>query len=309
MLIIDDLLFWLPLKGIVGIAGQIQKLTDEEVSQEYYQPKIDNTIVNNNHMKALYLYAITKQAAQITLPSQGIEFGNVPEKIAFQDLIAIVSAIDITKMNKKEIEERLKTDLAWTKKNVYLHHQVIQEIGENHPVIPMKFATILKEKDLHRILEDNYGKFKNLLQKLADKEEWGLKVYLDYEKTKDKFLTKDLADDKVPSGHDWYWEKKKEESASRRVEERLEKTLEKTINETVFDLENMAVKVSYSDPLPQALTGREEIMVLNGSFLLDKQKVPKFQKLAKKIDSKIKKNGFIVEISGPWPPYNFVEQS
>jgi hypothetical protein len=53
-------------------------------------------------------------------------------------------------------------------------------------------------------------------------------------------------------------------------------------------------------------TGRREEMVLHIGFLLAQPKQGPFQELAGELAEQLQREGLVLEITGPWPPYNFV---
>ena len=67
-------------------------------------------------------------------------------------------------------------------KNIRRHHDVIAEAYKHSAVIPMKFGTIFKTKRIWKMLKNIMESLKELLAQLADKQEWGMKIYLEHEK-------------------------------------------------------------------------------------------------------------------------------
>ena len=58
--------------------------------------------------------------------------------------------------------------------------------------------------------------------------------------------------------------------------------------------------------LPKELTGREDTMILNATFLVNKLRVNEFKDAADNLQKKDANSGFFVEINGPWPPFSFI---
>jgi len=54
------------------------------------------------------------------------------------------------------------------------------------------------------------------------------------------------------------------------------------------------------------VTGRPEEMILNGAYLVADEKLADFQAELASLQDEYGDLGFSYEMTGPWPPYNFV---
>ena len=261
-------------------------------------------------MKGLYLYCIRAHGATNSVKMKGIDSGEEIMAVPFKDIEALVSGIDLSRFNGKEIEDKMKEDLKWTEKNVRCHHGVIAETYRHSAVIPMKFGTVFKtKKSLAEMLKTHYGKFKRLLAKLGNKQEWGVKIYLEHEKfveflKQENREVKKLEKEKLamPEGRRWYAEKKIEKSIAAQFEEEVENQLQAVINR----LENFCEQVVLCDFLPKEAAADED-NIFNAACLIDKNKLDDFKKLLQEIRKEYEKIGGALVTTGPWPPYNFVQ--
>ena len=64
-----------------------------------------------------------------------------------------------------------------------------------------------------------------------------------------------------------------------------------------------------NQPQQGELTGREEPMLLNGAYLVDDDAVDRFRAVVDAVDAECRERGWEVELTGPWPPYHFVEEA
>jgi hypothetical protein len=55
--------------------------------------------------------------------------------------------------------------------------------------------------------------------------------------------------------------------------------------------------------------GREAEMLLNGAYLVEAERVGEFSQSVSQLQARWSPRGFAVELTGPWPPYNFVTES
>jgi len=60
-----------------------------------------------------------------------------------------------------------------------------------------------------------------------------------------------------------------------------------------------------NQPQDAVLSGRTEQMLLNGAYLVGRTDQARFLELVGEIADNSSTKGLSVEVSGPWPPYNF----
>lgn len=263
-------------------------------------------------MKGLYLYCIRACGANNgKIKMKGIDSDEEIRAIPFKDIEACVSEIDLSRFKGKEIEDKLKEDPKWTEKNIRRHHDVIAEAYKNSVVIPMKFGTIFKtKKSLAEMLKTHYRKFKRLLAKLSNKQEWGVKVYLELEKfveflKQENKEVKKLEKEKlaISEGRRWYADKKVEERLAAQFEEEVENQLQAIVKR----LEDCCEQIVFCDLLPQEAMAAGKDNIFNAACLIDDNKLDYFKKLSQKMQKEYDQIGATLVTTGPWPPYNFVQ--
>ncbi len=267
-------------------------------------------------MKGFYIYCIRwgiDSAAETSFRvSSGVEFGGKISAVPFKDIEAVVSDINLSQFNEKKIENKLQEDQKWTEKNIRCHHDVIAKVYEASTVIPMKFGTIFKtKKSLETMLKKHYRKFKRLLADIGGKQEWGVKIYLEYEKfveflKKENEEVKKLEEEKstMPEGMQWYADKKIDELIAEESEEEIEKQLERIAKK----LEDCCEQIALCDLLPKEVTtGMNKDNVFNAACLVDNNKLEDFKRLLQELEKEYSQIGGVLIATGPWPPYNFVQ--
>lgn len=239
----------------------------------------------------------------------GIQQGTEVYAVAFKDIEAVVSEVDLRQFGEKEILEKLKQDTKWTERSVKLHHNIIVKASDGEIVIPLKFGTLFRtRKNLESMLKEHCRKLKMLLGQLKDKEEYGVKVYVNRQKFIEELGEEDLEikqfkkrKSKASEGMKWYVDRKIDEVIHKKFGDAVEKYLSNIVQE----LEWQAEKVAINEPTLGEPTGRE--MVLSGACLVKKEATASFKGNLEKFFEDLGEIGFTVEITGPWPPYNFVE--
>lgn len=236
-----------------------------------------------------------------------------------KDIEAVLTEVNSKEFEPQKVKAKLEKDLKWTEEKIRNHQAVIEEAMKASTVIPFKFLTLYStKKRVKKILEEKYHEFRELLDKLRGKEEWGLKVYvIDKEKLAGAIKKGDKEIVKMekeivekPEGVRYFLEKKIEG----KIREKFDEKLNSYIKE-IFDILGRfsAEKPVVNKLLPVELTGgskdlsRKE-MIFNVSYLVLKEKVEEFQKTIKRIHHHVYfPKGLWLEYSGPWPPYNFVQ--
>src|SRR5690242_17428701 len=117
-----------------------------------------------------YVYCIIRSDRQREFGAIGIGGGQRVYTVAFHDLAAVVSDTPIVIYDP-------------TRENVLAHEFVNETVMREHTVIPMSFGTVFRsEDDVTELLRSTYQAFSDVLDKMKDKIEFGLKVLWDREK-------------------------------------------------------------------------------------------------------------------------------
>lgn len=264
-------------------------------------------------MRGLYLYGIYPfSAKQKKLNIKGIDDAGKINFLHYKDIEAVFSEVELKEFSSKEIRRKAIEDLEWIKNKAVIHEKVIEAAMKdfNVSIIPMKFGTIFKTKESLRVsLKENYSKFKKLLEKLREKEEWALKAYADTTilastiKSSSSIFQKKMKEASfLPAGKNYFLEKEIEETAFSEAQE----TLSNYPPIFLKALGPLAEEVKENKVLDKILTQKNEPMIFNGAFLIKKGKKQEFLQGVQKLDGQFKERGLTLEVSGPWPPYNFV---
>jgi hypothetical protein len=240
------------------------------------------------------------------------DFGEGVYFIYYQDLYAIVNKVKESEFDEENLKRNL-ADLEWIKAKANIHEKVIEGIMKNTCVIPFKFATLFNTEDnLKAMLSQHLEEFKGILKKLEDKEEWGVKIYCDLEKLKENLLqeNKELLnlDKEINSslpGKAYLLKKKKEELLNIAANKKLNE-----YGQASFDrIREKSLEARINKLLPKEVTERKDEMILNSTFLINKDKVENFLNIVEDLRTKYTDRGLFFDCTGPWPPYNFCNLS
>ena len=260
-----------------------------------------------------YLYCLTDKSKN-KFSSRGVDKKKV-YTLSHKDVTAVITEVDSKEFDPKKIKSKLE-DTVWAEEKVRNHESVIREAIEMEgAVIPLKFLTLYKSKvKIENLLKKQYGQFRNLLNKLKGKTEWGLKIYvvnkeslMEAIKKEDEEIIKLKAElSEKPEGVKYFLEKKLEKRISEKLNAQLDKYLKDIFEICIpFSME----KPQILKPLPEGLGDKGREMILNVSYLVRDEKAGEFKKTIQRVHNYYFSKGLWIEHTGPWPPYSFVSQS
>lgn len=224
------------------------------------------------------------------------------------DIQALVEAVPLEEFWGENLKKNL-ADINWVGSKVLRHNQVIGEAAQRWTAIPMKFGTVFEsEESLQKVLREKRDGFRKLFSVLDGKEEWGVKVFCDINKLREHIIqtSENIRDIDAAM-------KDKSEGAAyflkRKREGLISEESEKKMNEDATAIHEGLVKFADRNCLnklqPKELTKKEGEMIINGAYLILKEKIEEFKSKATDLQSSYVDSGLELEISGPWPPYSF----
>ncbi|HET6899968.1 MAG TPA: GvpL/GvpF family gas vesicle protein [Vicinamibacteria bacterium] len=187
-----------------------------------------------------------------------------------------------------------------TRENVLAHERVNETVMRNHTVIPMSFGTVFKTRDdIVELLRAAYEAFNDVLNKMQDKLEFGLKVLWD----------RDVMIREIESEDDDVRRLKGEISSQkgstyfarmqygRLMDAALEARSERYVRDIFEQLRPVSVASRANKPIGDK-------MIMNAAFLVAREKESAFDAKVKQIGAR--HGSLTFKYTGPWPPYNFV---
>jgi Gas vesicle synthesis protein GvpL/GvpF len=84
-------------------------------------------------------------------------------------------------------------------------------------------------------------------------------------------------------------------------------TIERAVEETHACLCDQSAAATTLPPQQRQLSGRSGEMVLNGAYLVERSRDARFAAAARELGARHRELGLVLELSGPFAPYNFVD--
>src|SRR5712691_2081689 len=241
--------------------------------------------------EGIYVYCIIEVAEPRTFGKIGIGGrGDEVYTIHFKELAAVVSRTPLMVYDP-------------TRENALTHEHVNEVMIDNgFTPVPMSFGTLFKtEGDIIEFLKDTYDALRDVLRKMRDKLEFGLKINWDRETVltdierdyeEIRRLKAQIEGDQATST---YFARMQ---LGRLVEQALLERSESYVREIYDELRDAAIASRSNKVIGDR-------MIMNAAFLVDRGKADAFdkkvQEIGKRYEGKLK-----LTYTGPWPPYNFV---
>jgi len=235
-----------------------------------------------------YVYCIIEAAEPLRFGSVGI--GADPSEVYtvhYKNLGAVVSDAPLEVLDS-------------TRENVLAHERVNETVMREHTVIPMSFGTVFKTReDIIELLRSAAEAFGDVLNKMQNKLEFGLKVLWDRDQAVREVesededisrLKKEISGQKGPT----YFARMQ---YGRLVDAALHARSERYVAVVLDELRDVSVASRINKPIGDK-------MIMNAAFLISRDQEQAFDARVKSIASRFDKLTF--KYTGPWPPYNFV---
>jgi hypothetical protein len=235
-----------------------------------------------------YVYCVIKSERPLSFGLLGIgpEPGEV-HTVHYRDIAAIVSNTPMVVQDP-------------TRDNVLAHQRVNETVMQRHTVIPMSFGTVFKtHDDIMELLRSAYEAFTDVLNKMQDKFEFGLKVLWDREQmvreieVEDEDIRRLKGEISTQKGSTYFARMQ----YGRLIDAALQARSERYVSEIFEALRNVSVASRSNKPIGDR-------MIMNAAFLVARQLEDAFDARVKDIGQRYDKLTF--KYTGPWPPYNFV---
>ena len=235
-----------------------------------------------------YVYCVIQSADPLRFGPIGV--GAEPadvQTVHYEDIAAVVSDTPIEVLDA-------------TRENVLAHERVNEAVMRAHTVIPMSFGTVFKTRDdIVELLKGAYGAFKDVLTKMEDKVEFGLKVLWDRDgvireiEKEDEDVRRLKSEISSQKGSTYF----ARVQYGRLVDAALQARSEQYVSE-IFDLlRDVSVASRANKPIGDK-------MIMNAAFLVARDRETAFDAKVKSIAGRFDRLTF--KYTGPWPPYNFV---
>ena len=245
-----------------------------------------------SNRSSLYLFGVVRTDDAMAEDFEGIDGiteGTSVRLLSCGTLTALVSATTDAMLHPEAIKESM-TDSAWLKTHVRRHADVLAEAQSIQTVIPLRFGCVLPNpSEIKKFVDARQDTLMDALSRLHNRSEFSVRVRFENESPAG-------ADDDlkgVPSG------------------------VAEFLRQAAADVEHAPSPDGIADRIHSHLSRfageamRSPVegtdMILNATYLIVMASEEDFRTEVRKLSSEFHALGIRIEVSGPWPPYHFVD--
>jgi hypothetical protein len=189
--------------------------------------------------------------------------------------------------------------MAWVESHARRHEETLFVAMEGRAVIPLPFCTIFTdEENIKKQLAQNAEEIQDNLHRLRDHNEMHVKLFVNRKRLKEK-LHEELPYSGGQSGGGYFqkrqWEK--------RIAEEMERVMD-DYGESLYQAINNISEVILLDKAG-IVAPEGQLVIFALQCLIAKKCREEWDKKLADFDEIADPLGFILEVSGPWPPYHF----
>lgn len=256
----------------------------------------------------LYLYGIVRADVRITGELAGVDSHHHVFLLEGNELAAIVSSVPLEEFGEEQLRENLN-EVAWLEEKARAHERVLEALLESTTVVPTRLCTIFRdEKQLREMMSREGPALLDALEHLEGKSEWGVKAFAEPGALERAALERaeEGAEEGPVSPGAAYMDRRRRESRARENAEEIADGWAQAIHERFA---RCAAEALLNPLQRRELSGHDGDMLLNGVYLVENEEVDRFRELASELGEDNRAHGVLVELTGPWPAYNFVKNS
>ena len=262
----------------------------ETARQEAARGKLERVKVpppsrRDDESSGKYVYCVIRSEQPLKFGPLGL--GPEPAEvhtIPYRDICAVVSNTPIVVQDP-------------TRENVLAHQRVNETVMQKHTVIPMSFGTVFKtDDDITELLRSAYDAFSDVLNKMQEKFEFGLKVLWDRDQIireiedEDEDIRRLKSEISSQKGSTYFARMQ----YGRLIDAALQSRTERYVAEIFGALRNVSVASRSNKPIGDR-------MIMNAAFLVSREMEQAFDARVKEIGQQYELS--LIHISEPTRPY------
>lgn len=275
-------------------------------------PKSYGTSEQKRMAGAFYVYCIGDGPALAPLlearAPAAIEDDGPLELVESEGLAAVASLVPLRDYDEDALQAHL-SDATWMALRAMRHERVVDYFAKRASVIPLRFGVIYLDREgVVKMLAERGAELRAAIKRLEGREEWGVNVFCDRKALMEAIgslsprlreLNEQAA---VASPGQAYLVRKKMESM-RKDEARSEvKGVVERIERELGHESDGATRLR----LLKDEAGEHGELVGKLAFLVERVRFEEFRSAAERLATEYAQTGFRLELTGPWPVYNFI---
>ena len=237
-----------------------------------------------------YLYGVVPSGADPPAVA-GVDPRDEVVVLAEGRVAGVASRVSLSEFDETALAERLE-DAEWLERKIRAHEQVVEAALAAGTVVPCRFCTVYRdERELRRFLSERGEELAEALVRVEGRVELGVKAFAAPAASASEAS-------QAESGRA-YLEARRREQLQRQELARSRGEIAAQLHERLLAAAEDGVVLGLQS---RDVSGREAEMVFNGAYLVADR--DRFEGALAAIARERDDVG--LELTGPWPPYNFV---
>jgi hypothetical protein len=213
---------------------------------------------------------------------------------------AVVADAPLKDYGEQAINRGL-TDLDWVSRAAVAHEAIVESFSAAPAVLPMKLFTIFTsdQRVLEHIARERLH-IETVLERVKNHDEWGIRVVLDRARALAGHDRKAARRD-ATSGAAYLQRKKAHQDASAELAQRSRDLIADLYDRLAKDATSAKRRTATELPAPGGP------LLLDAAFLVPRSRTARFRSAVARKTRALGPQGYGVTLSGPWPPYTFMQ--
>jgi hypothetical protein len=246
--------------------------------------------------EALYLYAVTREAPG-AVEGPGIDDRPV-HRLRPGSFGAVVSVVPRADWDGAAADDHLE-ELSWVAPRAYRHETVVESVlSSSGPVYPARFGTLFSDAArLESTLDAHRDALRAYFDAVDGAQEWAVKGLLDRDRAAAHVAEAEAEPNE--SGTAYLQRRKRVQDAQADLDDWLDDVAEAL-------LDALAAPARDTRVVPvRGNAGREDEVAFNWAFLVPASGAEAFREIVERRSAEHEGQGLTLDLTGPWPPYNF----
>jgi Gas vesicle synthesis protein GvpL/GvpF len=250
----------------------------------------------------VWAYCVARADAELPDGGAGVHPDGEVAWLREGGLALLCSKVPLAEFGEEPLRRNLN-DLAWLEKVARAHEAVLDAAMTEATVVPLRMCTIFeRDQRVRAMLDDERDALVEALDALEGRQEWGVKVLADPASLeREARVGMDPPQEGGTAGGAYLQRRRYE----RDVRERAGALAAEVADQVHARVQDWAVDAVTRPPQNRELSGHEGEMLLNGAYLVDADRVDGLRELVADLEERHRALGVRIELTGPWPPYNF----
>ena len=245
---------------------------------------------------AVYVYGIIAADGGPAPDMIGVDNHHPVHTLTAGELTAVVSRVSLHDFDEQALHDRLG-DLDWVARVARTHEAVLEAVAAETAVVPMRLCSIYHdEAGVAAMLTREAARFAGALRQLDGAAEWGVKMFA---------ASVNRAGEPVPeaeTGAEYLRRRNADQHARGQADAELAGLCE-TVHHRLSELSAGSRVLAVHR---REVSGHAGEMILNGAYLVPREQTDAFHEAVTALTPEAEGHGVEIELTGPWPAYNFV---